>query len=156
MIKSIIPYLFYIDRKLLKYLFVFLICLFWFVGFSSAWYTRQIGSYWYNPYIQSFDVNLTRSWNPLTNNLWYTKQIFVLYQSSSEFCGWFWNDWLPYNYCRRRSSRQWNIQSYKTCNEILSVDNSSMPWNCVSNNVWDWTREVIKTFINSLTTSDYY
>ena len=146
-------------KSLKQLFFIWLISCFILLGnsFVSAWYTRQVWSYWYNPYLQSFDINLTRSWNPLTSNLWYTKQIFVIQQNSSDFCAWFWNDWLPYSYCKMTSYfSQWNITSYQTCAEIIDIDSTSQPSSCISSAVWLNTKEVIRNFLSKLTNNDYY
>lgn len=135
---------------------------------SFGWYTRPIGVYWYNPYAQSFDINLTRAWNPLTQVLWYTKQVFVLnqydwYWWELNFVAWWrWQKWLPYIYSRyirsfdgRWSVAQWYIKSYFVCSELLWSE-TTMPGNCNSFNVWSDTSTVFWTFLKSLSTWDYY
>lgn len=135
---------------------------------SFAWYTRPIGVYWYNPYIQSFDINLTRAWNPLTQVLWYTKQVFVLnqyawYNWQLNFVAWWrWQKWLPYIYSRRVrwdsnywSIAQWYIKSYSVCSELLWSE-TTMPGNCTYSSVWSDTSSIFWTFLKSLSTWDYY
>lgn len=86
----------------LRYFLILLSALLWLLGLSSsywAWqdpvYIRQIWTYGYNPYSQSFDITVLNSWLPLTSTLWITKSMFY-------FENWhYWRRWengLPYVY----------------------------------------------------------
>lgn len=148
--------------KYIKYFIFVLFVWIWFINFSNAWYTRQIWTYWYNPYAQSFDVNLTYKWNPLTQSLWYTKQLFLITSNDRRTYLWFWHSsWVPYIYQRDKSCssapfRQWIIKQFQICDQILDPNSSSKPWNCSEQNVWDWTSEILWNFMNSLLNTDYY
>lgn len=146
-------------KSLKQFFIILLISCFILLGssFVSAWYTRQVWFYGFNPYLQSYDVNFSRAWNPLTQNLWYTKQMFYLYDYLDDYINykmfWFWNRWLPYIYLFSNYHRywdniifnQWNITNYLTCNEILTLS-ENMPSGCVSNLVWESTVNVFEIF----------
>lgn len=80
------------------------------------------------------------------------------------FISWFWKNWLPYYYIYRwyywgdweNYFKQWNIPNYKVCDEILTIENNSLPWSCVNQNVWASTSEILWNFINTLSSEDYY
>lgn len=153
-----ITYLFSIEKnnmikKILKGLLTIWIIWLWIINFSNAWYTRQVWVYGYNPYSPWYDVNFTRAWNPLTQNLWYTKQFFVI----SDWNYWWWYNWLPYFFLNFWwYSLQWIITEYNVCDEIFDIESSSWPWNCTTQNVWLDTSKILWNFLSSVKNTDYF
>lgn len=142
--------------KKIKYILWSLLLLIWIINFSSAWYTRQVWTYWYNPYFNWYDVNLSNRWNPLTQNLWYTKQLFVI----SDRVFWWWSsNWLPYFYANSPYWNwlvQWNPWKYYVCDEIIDSSSESMPLNCMANLVGEDTSSIFWNFLSTLKNSDYF
>lgn len=141
----------------LRYFLILLSALLWLLGLSSsywAWqdpvYIRQIWTYGYNPYSQSFDITVLNSWLPLTSTLWITKSMFY-------FENWhYWRRWengLPYVYVDNYT--QWYIERYYTCTSIVWSWNSPVS-NCTRLPVSAWTPEVFRAFFSNVSNNDYF
>lgn len=147
-------------------LFTLLIsCFTFWVNFSDSAYVRQIGSYWYNPYSQSVNINITRNWGFLSETAGYTKAIFVLNDwNNNKSYFWRTNNWIPYyygywsylgsaNYYYLKNEGY--LKNYFTCSEIIAESNS-LPSNCVEHSVSDSTPYVFANFLSEVSNSDYF
>ena len=117
---------------------------------SDPDYIRQIWVYWYSPYTQSMSINVLRSWLPLTQALWLTKNFFYF----EDNVYWWWGyRGTPYVY--RWNDCQWYVLSYKICTPIISGNNN--PSDCSSTiNITSWSSANFKAFFDTMTTEDYY
>jgi len=131
----------------------------------EAWYIRQIWHYWYNPYSQSVDIQITKNGTFLSMTAWNTKKIFVLKDGNNDksyFMRWY--NGVPYYYGHACMSstyntncqvNQWRLKYYFTCEEIIS-DEQGILNNCVRHDVDNNTKIVIWNFLKTITNDDYF
>ena len=137
-------------KSFVLWLFTLLISCFtfWVDSSVSASYERDINVWGYNPYAQSYNLNITRNWTFLSEILWTTRPIFML-KSDSAF---FWTvNWIPYFAgVLYDQSVEWFINAYWVCSDLDDLTT------CSSHTVWTNTPTLFSNFLSSLTTSDYY
>lgn len=125
----------------------------WTFGYwSDPTITRQIWTYWNNPYQQSFDIAVLNPWIPLTQTLWITKNMFYFNKNNY---WWWWENGLPYVFIANDDYSAWcegYIEKYQSCSSI-SWDSIN---NCTNIPVWQWTAEIFRAFFSNVSNDDYY
>lgn len=143
----------------LRYILIILSAILWLMGLSSSFgywsdptITRQIGVYWNNSYQPAFDIAVLKSWIPLTQALWITKNMFYF---NKENYWWWWENGLPYVFLANDDYTAWcegYVDQYQVCD--------SLSWNeinnCVNVPVWVWTAEIFKAFFENVSNEDYF
>lgn len=143
----------------LRYILIILSAILWLMGLSSSFgfwsdptITRQISIYWNNSYQPSFDITVLRSWIPLTQALWITKNMFYFNKNNY---WWWWENGLPYVFIANDDYTAWcegYVDHYQICD--------SLSWNeinnCVSIPIWAWSPEIFKAFFENVSNEDYF
>lgn len=131
----------------------------------EAWYIRQIWYYWYNPYSQSVDIQITKNGTFLSMTAWNTKKIFVLKDGNNDksyFIRWYngvpyyyWYFWIQGSSNNYYWTTQWRLNKYFTCDEIIPDVNENTT-NCVEHTIDNNTKIVLGNFLKTVTNDDYF
>ena len=147
-------------KKFLLWIFVFCFGFIWF--FVNWTYTQSInvrGAWWYvvSPFDDSINVAVYGRWMLWSNQIWYTKRMYVYTNKTSDKAYVFWNNnrlYMYYYYEGDRVMFQWYTTSYSVCDPFSLWDTSIN--NCQVNSITDNSLQIINNFMNSFKSTDLY
>lgn len=147
-------------RKFLLWIFVFCFVFIWF--FVDWTYTQNMNvrgawSYVDSPFDDSVDVAVYSRWMLWSNQIWYTKRMFVYTNKTKDKAFAFWNNnkmYFYYYFYGDNILMQWYTTSYSICDPFSLWDTTVN--NCQVNSITDSSLLIINNFMNSFTSSDLY